>query len=832
MKGTLKKMTAALLALLTTVGLAGCGDNNTSQSGNSAVESSEKGDNITATEVWSTYSTVKVPQNRNLGVYEKQDAEIYLSMMKDETEGTQLVITAGQDISSYELVEAELSDGKGNTISTDQIDVYHQKYVLIDKMFNINNMIYRAGDRLPDMLLPMETAVEYQENTVKKGENQGITVEITTNSDTVPGIYSGVFTLKMDGKTKKIPATVEVWDIEYEGRRTFQSCFLIYRGRLAQGEYGATDEMMDAYVRTLLKYKVNSDYVQRKDLGYNNIENFTDYIEEYFEDDNFNSIVIPVHINFPFEHNNSDADASIQYINELVKICTPETNYMDYAYIYPSGYDEADISKTKKDDAIRVFRDGGDYQLMLQRAVRECEEALNALQAEYGKSFRQQVEQSILNIPAIFTNVNFVEEYVGELNSVFCPYLNLFGDDILAQKYQASAEERTNGDLWAYTCVGPINPYPTFHLDDFNLGTRVSGWMEKKYKINGYLYWAVNLYEPSGIHDAEDFIYPYDTPDRASNCPGDGFLLYPGKYYGSDSPFASLRLVNYRDSMDDYDMLCVYENLLNERAAAYGTSVNFDDYVNDLYLSIFDDAIYYQDDALVYEARAELAKRILELKNSDGLLIKSEISADGQTTESKLYSTAKTLKINGETAQGVQSGKGYQYTVSLATGTGEKTLTVESASKTYTYTLGQSGAANMQSYKKNEASVVTATANGADVIIKAEDKGSVAQTAAFRPYVEFAVSNLANAKEIIFVIKNTMDKEMEANIQLAGDVRETVGGIYLRAGEEKEYRISLANISEDVLKGATHFRIAFTNTLNGELQQARTFTLGCIRYVK
>ncbi len=690
MKGYLKKTTAALLALLTAVGFAGCGDNNTSSG--SSVSDSENGETVTATEVWSAYSTVKVPQNRNLDVYEKQDAEIYLSMMKDETEGTQLVITAGQDISSYELVEAALSDGKGNTISTDQIDVYHQKYVQINKMFNINNTTYRAGDRLPDMLLPMETAVEYHENTVKNGENQGITVEITTDSDTVPGIYSGVFTLKMDGKTKKIPATVEVWDIEYEGRRTFQSCFLIYRSYLAQGEYAATDEMMDAYVKFLLKYKINPDYVQRSDLGYNNIDNFTDYIQEYFEDENFNSIVIPVHINFPFEYDNADANASISYINELVKICTPETNYMDYAYIYPSGYDEADVHEDKKDDAIRVFKEGGDYQLMLQRAIEECDEALDTLQEEYGKAFRQQVEQSILDIPAIFTNVNFVEEYVGELSSVFCPYLNLFGDDIAAQKYQASAENTTNGDLWAYTCCGPTNPYPTFHLDDFNLGTRVSGWMEKKYKINGYLYWAVNLYEPSGNHDVEDFIYPYDTPDRASDCHGDGFLLYPGKYYNSDSPFASLRLVNYRDSMDDYDMLCVYEKLLNERAAAYGTSVNFDDYVNDLYASIFDEAIYYQDDALVYAAREELAKRILDLQNSDGLLVKSEISADGQTTESELYSMAKTLKINGETVQGVQSGKGYQYTVSLATGIGEKLLTVESASKTYIYTLGQSGA--------------------------------------------------------------------------------------------------------------------------------------------
>ena len=831
MKGYFKKVTSSLLAVLTMVSILGCDDKSSPQ-GNGSDEPPTSDETVAATEIWSTYSTVKVPQNRNLDVYEKQDTEIYLSMMKDETEGTQLVITAGQDISSYELVEAELSDGKGNTISTDQIDVYHQKYVHIDKMFNINNTVYRGGDYLPDMLLPMETAVEYKENTVKKGENQGITVEITTTSDTVPGIYNGMFTLKMDGKTKKIPATVEVWDIEYKGRRTFQSCFLIYRSYLARGEYEATDEMMDSYVQFLLDYKINPDYVQRSDLGYNNIDDFTSYIEKYFENDNFNSIVIPVHLAFPFEHNNSNADSVIEYVKKLVEISTPETNYVDYSYIYPSGYDEADVHEELKDDAIRVFQEGGDYQRMLERAVVECDEALDVLQEKYGKAFRKQIEQSILDIPAIFTNVNFIEEYVGELNSVFCPYLNLFGDDIAAQKYQAAAEDDTNGDLWAYTCCGPTNPYPTFHLDDFNLGTRVSGWMEKKYKINGYLYWAVNLYEPSGNHDVEDFIDPYDTPDRASDCHGDGFLLYPGKYYDSDSPFASLRLVNYRDSMDDYDMLCVYEQLLSEWAAAYGTSVNFDDYVNDLYTSLFDEAIYYQDDSLVYMAREELANRILALQNSDGLLVKSEISADGQTTESEIYSTVKTLKINGETVQGTASGTGYKYIVSTATGAGEKTLKIESASKAYVYTLNQSGAANMQSFNKNDTTIVTARANGADVTIKAEKRGTEAQTTAFRPYVEFRVSDFANAKELIFVIKNTTDREIEANVQLAGDIRETVGGIYLRAGEEKEYRIQLSGVSEDVLSGATHVRIAFTNTLNGALQQDRTFTIGNIRFVK
>ncbi len=830
MKGYFKKIASLLLALLTVASLVGCDDNNSLQSGDSSPSASEEP--IAKTEVWSTYSTAKVPQNRNVSIYEKGNAEIYISMMKNETEGTQLIISAGQDISSYELIETELSDGKGNTISAEQIDVYHQKYMRIDDMYNINNTAYRGGDRLPDMILPMETAVEYKENTVKKGENQGITVEVTTNRETVPGIYSGVFTLKMDGSTKKIPATVEVWDIEYEGKRSFQSCFLIYRTYLAQGEYGATDELMDAYMQKLLEYKINPYCIQGRNMGYDNEDNFTAYVERYFENDNFNSIVIPAYLAAPFRHTDATADWAISYIKKLVEICTPEKNYMDYAYMYISSYDEADVHEHLKDDAIQVFKEGGEYDLMLERALVECDSALDVLETTYGKEFREKVEQNILNIPAVFTNVNFVEKYVDKLSSVFCPQLNVLGSDIALQKYQAQAEEDTNGEFWTYTCCGPNNPYPTFHMDDFNLGTRVSGWMEKKYKVNGYLYWAVNLYEPSGEHDVQDFIDPYDTPDRASDWLGDGYLLYPGKYYNSDSPFGSLRLVNYRDSMEDYDMLCVYEKLLNEWATKYNTTINFDNFVNDLYASLFDEAIYYQDDALVYAAREELVNRILALQNSDGLLVKSSVSEDGQTTESEIYSTANTLKINGETAQGIASGAGYKYEVSTATGAGEKVLTLETAAQSYQYTLLQSGVANMQAYNKNAASVVTAIANGAEVTIKAEEKGSAAQTTAFRPYVEFALPNFENATEIIFVIKNTTDDEIEANVQLSGNVRETVDGIYLRAGEEKEYRIQLASVDKDVLNSTTHLRIAFSNTLDGELREDRTFTIGNIRCVK
>ena len=830
MKGYFKKIASLLLVTLTTMSLVGCLYTPPAQDVNSSLGSKEP---VGATEVWSTYSTAKVPQNRDVSIYEKGDAEIYISMMKNETEGAQLIISAGQDISSYELVAAELFDENGNTISTEQIAVYHQKYMPIDSMYNLNNTTYRGGDRLPDMILPMGTAIEYKENTVKKGENQGITVEVTTDRDTVPGIYSGVFTLKMDGSTKKIPATVEVWDIEYEGRRTFQSCFLIYRTYLAQGEYGATDELMDAYTQTLLDYKINSYWISG-DLGYNDVEEFSSYVKKYFENENFNSIVIPAYLPAPFYHDNAYADKTISYIKELIKMSTPESNYMSYAYMYISGYDEADVHAHLKDDAIRVFKEGGEFELMLERAIVECADELAVLQKNYGEDFKDSIEQAILNLPAVFTNVNFVQEYVDELTSVFCPQFNVLGSDISLQKYQAQAEEKTNGEFWTYTCCGPNNPYPTFHVDDFNLGTRVSGWMEKKYKVNGYLYWAVNLCEPSGGHDVEDFIDPYNTPDRANNWLGDGYLLYPGKYYNSDSPFGSLRLVNFRDSMEDYDMLCIYEELLNKWAKKYNTSINFDEYVNDLYVSLFDKATYYQDDALVYAAREELVERILALQNSDGLLVKSSISADGQKTNSEIYSTESTLTINGKTEQGVASGAGFKYEVVTATGEGEKVLTVKTAGKSYEYTLLQSGAANMQLYNKNDRSSITSTADGgANVTIKSEIRGNTqAQINAFKPYVEFAVSDFENATEIVFVIKNTTNREIEADVLIAGDSLSTIGGIYLRAGEEKEYRIQLTNVNKDVLASATHLRIAFANMLNGELQSDRTFTIGSIRFVK
>lgn len=789
-----------------------------------------KGEEKTGYEVWSTYNTRKIIQNpSDNSIYDKLPAELSVQMMKDETEGAQLVITANQDINAFSLTASALEDKNGNTIPVDDIVVYQQKYVEIEKMHSTNKEIH-AGDFVPDMLLPMETAIQYKENKVDKGNNQGLTIEITTSSETVPGTYNGTFVLDIDGEKQDIPVTCEVWDIEYEGKRTFQTSFLLYRHQLLAGEYDDSDEMVNNYIDFFLKYKVNTYVIK----GAYDLDEFQQEAIRLFEDDNFNSIIIPINFDLSYKSSNTQADSTISFIRKLVEITTEEKPYIDYAYFYPSNMDEADMetggaggSKAKMAAARSLMAEGGELDKTLQRAVSEFER--DGLFNRMTPEFTEHVKQAILDIPAVFTNVGFVESVVSNgddtLGSVFCPYLSLFDNDIQAQKYQEQAENHTNGDLWTYTCTGPLFPYPSFHTDDYSLGARVTGWMEKKYDINGFLYWSSvrNM-------DGEQYIDVYNTAARYSYCSGEGYLVYPGKYYGSSTPFPSLRLISHRESMDDYDMLCVYENLLNEYAEKYGITGGLDlnDYVSDIYDSLFTGAIYYTDDSLVYAAREELAKRIIALRNDDQLVVKTEQT--GSSANLKIYTTADSLKVNDDVVTGAVSGRGYVYETTVDTKKAT-TVTIETAQGSYSHSLNAGVTVldvtkdlenvvctGKKDVKNKDGSVtdysstrstITAGADGqsADVLVRTYfakgygysanvDQGGIDdRTKKLMVGVTIPVKEgaLENAENVHFTLKNTGDVKIEMYVYVRtvdGEEYE-IGTAYCGVGKTQDVRIHI-----------------------------------------
>ncbi len=807
------KITAVTLAGVMMLGcMSGCGKE---ASGKNAL-------------VYGTYSTAKVTQNvKDTVPYEKLEAAVNIQMMKNETEGSQLIVMAkDSDIKAYNLKTTDLVDADGNTISKDAISVYHQKYLQITNEFNPLNEEYIAGDFVPDMLLPLETAAEYGENKVKKGQNQGITIEVTTDGETVPGIYKGEFTLDLDGTKHKIPVTVEVWDIEYVGKRDYQSSFLIYRNSLIRGEYEASEELVDRYVDFLLDYKVNSWIVRDDD----SVEKTVADAIRLFENDNYNSIYIPKTLHAGYTADSAEALAIVEYIVALAKISTPEKPYIDYVYIYPTFFDEADAWEEKWADVDKVFEVGGEWDKTLEKALAAVKDT-----EEYGafdETFKAQVDQAVKNIPAVFPNTTFREDWVDDSHVTFCPYISILGDDASAQQYEEAAAKLNNNELWAYTCCFPNYPNPTFHTDDYNLGSRISGWMSKKFNVNGYLYWAVNIYQGINTDPWRD-VDVYETAVRAGDCGGDGFLVYPGAYYGSEYPFASLRLTAFRDGMDDYDMLCVYEKLLQEKAKEYGVTIDFDDYVNDLYDSLFADASYYTDDSLVVAARAELANRILAVKSEDGFMA---TAGKGVAT---VYAAQSSLVIDGETVNGEAIGEGYRYLIENKDAVAKEVKVQANAEYIVKIPAVQtlvSFAENTGSLKVSDESTVSYADGKAQLsivsIYRSDDKVIDGATLRFSPNVKFGVEALSGAKSIHFTIENTGNAEVDFTLQLlnAEGIAVQAGTGYVAVGGSREFHIDLDSrtFTEETLAGISEMRFTFDNVNNDNtaLEPTRNFTLG------
>ncbi len=602
MKKPIIRIFSLLLAGSFLLGLAGCA----------------KPEKSAGYRIWSTHNTTKVIQQASRNhTYPQREARLCAQLMQDEYEGAQLIITAESDL-TYTLTAGPLKNEAGEVFPAKNIQIYHQKYQTVKTHYN-GDAAFQAGDAIPDMLLPMDIAAAYGENKIAANTNQGITVEFHSK-DVPAGIYTGSFTLDLNGKTTDIPVRVEVWDIRYEGRREFQSCFVLYRDEIFTGEYRNTDDVVDAYVNTLLEHKVNTYVAQ----SFYTPELLAEEARRLYQNHNWNSLCIPYGFYtgyqvYEYSAITEDAQLAVDYIKALVRISTPEENYLPYMYFYLGGLDEADVVDGRWEPSEEILRDGGAYQQTLELAVQQLK--AEGWFAQQSPEFAAQTEAAILQIPAVFTNVNFIEEWVGELNAAFCPYLSVFHDTAVLNHYQDAAAGRSNGHIWAYTCYGPTDPYPTLHIDDGTLDKRVCGWMEKAYGITGYLYYKVNNY--AYLHHAPEdrYLDVYATPARYGEVNGDGFLLYPGRYYGSQTPFSTLRLTAYRDGMDDYDMLCVYEQLLTEYAKKQGLpDFDFSLYVEDLYRTLFNGMVASQDADALYAAREQLAKRILALRNEDTLL--------------------------------------------------------------------------------------------------------------------------------------------------------------------------------------------------------------------
>ncbi len=804
-------------------------------------------------ECFSTYSTVKVSQNADHSAYyEKLPAKIEVSMMQNESEAGQVVFKFNKDISNFTVEVSDLVSKTKQKISKDNVTVYMQRYLTLDK--DLDNIAdFPTGTSVPDFLLPVQYAISSKENSIKKDQYQGFVADIKTDADTAGGVYSGTITFTFDGVKKEIPVSVTVWGFKYSGTREMKSSFLVYRSALVGGEYEASDETIQNYTDMLTDYKVNAMVVENPSKY--NASTMKDYVDNQVRmidaNPNYSSIPLPV-VNIPRSFTVGDIPSNRDSLTESGKVITmmydlihnlvlhssDDVNYVKYAYFYLTNFDEMDMY-TEKDGSyergLKFFAKGGYLDQVLQKIVDKI--SSDGELVKFNAVKREEMIQSILKINRVNPLTTFNSTIVETLNQTSCPYISQLENSEYYSRYDYNRDDNSNGDLWTYTCVGPKAPYPTFHLDDYNLGSRTTGWTMKRRNVTGYLYYAVNIYDEQNDAANGAFIDPYTAPTRNADCPGDGFLIYPGRKYGSDRPFPSNRLLCFRDGMDDYDLLSVYEREISTAERNYGVSFDYESMMNEVYDSVITNALYVNDDKAVLSAREEVANRILALTSDDNLIVNSYISQGKVNTE--IYSLYNALSVNGETLTSVEkSGRGYKAVYQSSLGE-EKDLKILGMTSSLNYHVSSkgnvSGFADNTGVSVSEGCSFEAKDGKLVCAMNSVDKGSANANKRFKLYADVKNDALSGVSGIDFTIKNDGEYPLSINLTLDGFTSTYLRSIYLYPGQESRYHYNFALETEEKLSKVSGIKFELEN-FNAEdndiYRYARNFTISDFTYYK
>ena len=211
-------------------------------------------------------------------------------------------------------------------------------------------------------------------------------------------------------------------------------------------------------------------------------------------------------------------------------------------------------------------------------------------------------------------SIEYLSKYVNVWTSVFTgatpkdlasaltneQYMQSNQQDQLFGELQDRMEgyQTENGhELWNYVACQPPYTSPYQNILLFNDGTEGRTMFWTTYLLNGtgFLYWHVSYYDATG-----NTTYTMRSPFSKTG-PGDGILIYPGSAYNQLDPIPSIRLLNMRDGIEDYQMLTMLEDALGE------------EYTDELVSHIVTSTVTYtRDDDAVYNVHAYLLRALEE----------------------------------------------------------------------------------------------------------------------------------------------------------------------------------------------------------------------------
>lgn len=588
-----------------------------------------------------------------------------ITSFRNEYESKQIIISPDKDVKAYDVTVSDFKNGS-ETLPASCFDLRHQYYHEIETIFDKESTML-AG-MYPDALVPMSAAKKNGLNTIKKGENQGVYVTVKVPKDQAVGVYTGEFTVTLDGTTKKVPASVTVLDYTLPDTVSLKSCIPLQPAYMMQGELDDTQAMYTKYVEALNEYRLSVQYLESYYAGSAGNFEHIDFVAttaaelavEAAKDPSVSCYAIKVH-ETPTPNAKGGFVAELNentfrlFLEKYVDVgLENDVNLFEKAYVFMGNIiDEPDV---------HAGGGGGDGAYEWVDYVCKQYENVLAGVADYAreKNAPAEVVEDILNMPNVITG-GFTEK--AKMLTEACPTIDILQKSTTREDYAAKRAE--GGDYWWYTCTVPKIPYPGYHIDDNGVSSRVMSWMAKEYDVTGYLTWECicwNNWEGEKLKGMR----AYEDTQIIGDCWGDGVLFYPGAPLGVDGPVPSIRLHNMRDGMEDFEAINDLENIYATLGETYASTLSADGVMNELYASLYGDVRVFCDSGDVAKAKELLGE--LTVLAADGVAISDfKVDSTGKVN-AKIYAPADlALKLNGTAAQGgVPVGTGVCYTVEAA----------------------------------------------------------------------------------------------------------------------------------------------------------------------
>ena len=417
------------------------------------------------------------------------------------------------------------------------------------------------------------------------------------DSNLATGDYTGAALLNLQGIIVKIPVQIRIYDVQMPEQVHAKSAFEIWYDYIDEGEGTGSLSMDEAYYNFLVSKRVMPTSVS--DNVSTDVDTYVNYVAK-----NLSGNAKISAYNLPYSTvsvdgiKHLDADrltilltAMIQKNIALRQAGDTSADLFEKAYFYFGSIC----------DEPRPFNeDRTDEELVLEcdAILEETKNALAGLLTDY-----PDLQTSFMAIPHIVTAYRY--DAIDNGKHTYCPRL----DDFKEADYVGE-------NVWWYGCLDPETPYPTYHLNDELITSRVMSWMQYDYNVGGNLYWCVNYYYDR-LEDGTLVVRDvWNDPAPLSGQPGDGYLLYPGKDYGVYGPIGTMRMESIREGNEDYEYFWLFRENIETYNQKNGTAYDADTLLQSFFDGLYSGMYPATDSAAFANQRIRLLT-VLEHMNTD-----------------------------------------------------------------------------------------------------------------------------------------------------------------------------------------------------------------------